>query len=196
VHPVVNPGEKNVQISFPKTNDWFDFVTDAKISAGAQLTVAVHEDHIPVYVRAGAFIPLIQKDEQLQSTQFYSDKKMELHYYHDASVSRSAGKMYEDDGLTSQAYEKGIYRLLSFTSEFHTNAVSASLILRMQEQTGRQAKLASRTIDVVIHQVDAQPKTVNMNGKPVAFVWNADKHQLKATVVSEAKARNELGVTW
>ena len=42
---------------------------------------------MPVYVRAGAFVPMAKV---VQSTRDYSTRSIDLHYYHDASVAKAS----------------------------------------------------------------------------------------------------------
>jgi alpha-glucosidase (family GH31 glycosyl hydrolase) len=104
VSPVVEPGLTQKEIYFPRTGAWFDFYSDARHAGGSTETVAVVLEHIPVFVRAGAFIPLAPP---MQSTCAYTGERLDLHYYHDPSVSCAAGKMYHDDGETPDAYARG-----------------------------------------------------------------------------------------
>src|SRR5205814_145435 len=109
VTPVLKAGAVRQEVYFPARSAWFDFYSDARHQGGATEAVALAADHIPVYVRAGAFIPLAKV---VQTTRDYSTKNIELHYYHDDSVKAGSGKLYDDDGETAQAYEQGKYELL------------------------------------------------------------------------------------
>jgi len=83
-----------------------------------------------LFVRAGAFIPMLPNSEQhpvIQSTKAYSLKQFDLHYYHDESVRQSSGQLYDDNGELAGAYEKSAYTLLNFKSNFNKNSLSLQL---------------------------------------------------------------------
>lgn len=86
VTPITKPGITATSVYFPKNNNWFDFYTGEKQLAGTTATIAVVEDHIPVYVRGGAFIPMIKT---IQNTSKYSLENFDLHYYFDAKIGRA-----------------------------------------------------------------------------------------------------------
>ena len=71
-------------------------------------------DDIPVFVKAGAFVPMI---EPIQNTDRYDPCRLTVHFYADESVRSSAGQFYDDDGKTPGAVEKKQFELLRFRSE-------------------------------------------------------------------------------
>jgi alpha-glucosidase/oligosaccharide 4-alpha-D-glucosyltransferase len=85
VTPVLAKGASTAEVYFPARSAWFDFYTGAKHAGGISDSVKLEADHVPVYVRAGAFIPMAKV---VQSTRDYNTKHIELHYYHDASGQR------------------------------------------------------------------------------------------------------------
>jgi oligosaccharide 4-alpha-D-glucosyltransferase len=69
VTPITKAGVTSASVYFPKNNNWFDFYSNQKYEAGTTQNIAVTEDHIPVFVRGGAFIPMIKT---IQNTTKYS----------------------------------------------------------------------------------------------------------------------------
>jgi alpha-glucosidase (family GH31 glycosyl hydrolase) len=124
IHPIVKPGQKKAQIYFPKTNNWFDFYSNEKHVGGETKEIKVVENHIPTFVRGGAFVPMIKT---IQTTDSYSIKNIDLHFYHDISVEKSAGKLYHDDGYTREAFEKGQYEILNFESIYKKDKIKISI---------------------------------------------------------------------
>jgi alpha-glucosidase/oligosaccharide 4-alpha-D-glucosyltransferase len=57
-------------------------------------------------------------------------------------VRAGSGKLYDDDGLTAQAYEQGKYELLNFTSKLQGKALS----LRVESEVGKQYQRPERSI--------------------------------------------------
>ncbi|MFZ6638597.1 TIM-barrel domain-containing protein [Undibacterium sp. TC4M20W] len=187
VHPVMKAGEKEANVYFPAGSTWFDFYTDQQHQGGATDTVSVEQDHIPVFVRAGAFIPM---SPLVQNTRDYSAKKLELHYYHDASVKKSAGKLYDDDGETANAYEKEAYTLIYF----HSQANTAELKISLRTETGKSAEAVDRAIALHIHNIASKPVSVSLQGKATPFSWDEAKKQLLIDVHWLKNSKAELSI--
>ena len=111
IKPITKAGVTSTEVYFPKSNNWFDFYTGKKYAAGSTETVAVAETSIPTFVRGGSFVPMI---ETIQNTTKYSLENFNLHFYFDDSVKTSTGKLYNDNGETPQAFEKGQFEILNF----------------------------------------------------------------------------------
>ena len=180
VAPIVEPGATRKEVHFPvKDSVWFDFHTGAKHLGGVTEVVRPVEAHIPVYVRAGAFIPMAKV---VQSTRDYSTRQVDLHYYHDASVASAQGKMYDDDGETANAFEKGKYEIVRFASS-HANG---KLEVQLQTETGKAQAPAERGFSLKVHNIAARPRAVTVDGRSVNFVWNG-KHQLLEVALAARK---------
>lgn len=187
VTPVLKQGATTAEVYFPARSAWFDFYTGEKRAGGVTDTIALAADHVPVYVRAGAFIPMVKP---VQSTRDYSTKNLELHYYHDASVSAGAGKLYDDDGLTAQAYEQGKYELLHFASKLQ----GRSLTLRVESETGNQYQRPERSIALQVHNVTSHPSMVRVDGKPVIFVWDEASKVLNVPLPASSQASRSVAI--
>ena len=136
-----------------------------------------------MYVRAGAFVPMAKV---VQSTRDYNTKHIELHYWHDASVRESAGTLYDDDGLTAQAYEQGKYELLHFASKLQGKALS----LQVNSEVGQHYQRPERGITLKVHTVTAAPSSVRVDGKVAVFGWDDKTFQLTVELpASEAASR-------
>lgn len=171
VSPILKQGITEQEVYFPKSNNWFDFYTDKKFEAGTTSTIKTHENYIPTFVRAGSFIPMI---EPIHSTDLYSLNKFELHYYFDESVKESKGKLYNDDGLTPDTFEKGAYELLHFKS----TRKGKFLILEIDSEVGENYQPKEKQIKIIIHNITTKPKKV----KKYKSEWNSKKHTLKIIV--------------
>ena len=156
VTPITKSGVTETEVYFPKSSNWFDFYAKEKHVAGTTATVAVAEDYIPVFVRGGAFIPMIQP---IQNTAAYSLAHFDLHYYFDESVTASDGKVYNDDGTTPAAFEKGAYELLHFNSTNKNNV----LTIKLTTETGKNFQSTDKTVAVLIHNIKA--KRIFLNGQ-------------------------------
>lgn len=189
VHPVMQAGQKQAQINFPSTSAWFDFYTDQAFAAGSAHTHDLSLQHLPVFVRAGAFVPMAQP---MQSTDQFDARNIDLHYYHDASVKQGRGQMYEDDGATPQAFRKGLYRLFQFGSRY--DAQNHDLTLNIKEQRGRLMGKASTRFNLTVHNIAHAPSEVLHGQKKLAFEWDAVTRQLRLVVTSTGASTDQLKV--
>jgi alpha-glucosidase/oligosaccharide 4-alpha-D-glucosyltransferase len=187
VTPVLKAGATAQEVYFPARSAWFDFYSDAKHKGGATESVPLAADHIPVYVRAGALIPMAKV---VQTTRDYSTRNIELHYYHDASAKAGSGKLYDDDGETAQAYEQGKYELLHFASKLQ----GRSLALTIASEVGAHYTRPPRSVELSVHNVDAKPAAVKLDGQPLAFAWDEAKHLLTATLPASDAAKRTVKV--
>ena len=179
VSPVLKAAVKEQTIRFPATNHWFDFYTDQKYVAGSTGSVAIVPEHIPVFVRAGAFIPMAKL---VQTTRDYSTKELDLHYYYDSSVPHSRGQLYDDDGLTSAAFEKGRYQLLQFSGDTAVDNNHQKITVQLKTETGFNYQPVDRKIELIMHNIAAAPNWVKVKNRPSPFKWNLVKKQLSVLV--------------
>ena len=160
VTPITKAGVTSTSVYFPKNNNWFDFYSDKKQLAGTTSTIAVVEDHIPVFVRGGAFIPMIKT---IQNTSKYSLADFDLHYYFDAKTAQSSGKLYNDDGTTANAFEKGEFEVLNFNG----NATGKTVVVKLNAEIGKNFQSIDKNVSFIVHNIKA--KSVTANGKAIAF---------------------------
>ena len=171
VSPVLEASKKEQAVYFPKNSVWFDFYTDKKIEGGQTKIVQLKENSIPTYVRAGAFIPMAKP---MQSTQEYDTDNFELHYYFDTSIEESERSIYNDNGLLSNAYEKGHYELLEFEAETEGNWLK----VEFEAEIGDNHKSKRKAIELIVHNINFNPKRIKIDGKRVDGSWNKDKNLL------------------
>ncbi|WP_292946834.1 TIM-barrel domain-containing protein [Olleya sp. UBA1516] len=165
VTPIVQSEQKEAEVYFPKNSNWFDFYTNKKVEGGQTLSVKTEENSIPTYVRGGAFIPTAKP---MQSTAEYDGNTLELYYYFDASVSESKRTLYNDDGATKNAFEKGEYEIL----EFDSKTTKKMLELQFDAAVGSNYATSTKTITVVIHNFTKDPKRIKFNRKKIDFNYN------------------------
>ncbi|MGC4040523.1 MAG: glycoside hydrolase family 31 protein [Flavobacterium sp.] len=158
ISPITKPGAVSTQVYFPKSSNWFDFHTNEKHAGGATEKIMANDDYIPTFVRGGSFIPMIQA---IQNTSKYSLENFSLRYYFDESVANSSGKLYNDDGTTPNAFEKGQYEMLNFTS---TNN-GKSLTLKLSTDAGKNFTSVKKEVSVEIYNISQKAKRIFVNGQ-------------------------------
>jgi alpha-glucosidase/alpha-D-xyloside xylohydrolase len=105
VAPVVEKGAETRSLYLPE-GLWYDFWTHERQAGGRELTRPVGLEDLPLYVRAGAVVPL---GPVLQHTGETSDEPLELWVHPGAD---GEGVVYDDDG-ESFDYRKGAYTTLT-----------------------------------------------------------------------------------
>ncbi|WP_298900592.1 TIM-barrel domain-containing protein [uncultured Psychroserpens sp.] len=164
VAPILKAGQKEKEVYFPNDNIWFDFYTDERIEGGQTRTVATKENSIPTYVRAGAFVPMT---EAINSTKNLDSNKIQLHYFHDDSVTQSKRKMYSDDGKSTDNIQTKEYEILEFQSKRKGN----KLRFELRHKININYK-SSKLIVLTIHNIIKKPKKIKINGETVLVGWN------------------------
>ena len=125
VAPVVKQGAAEREVYFPKGSNWTDMNTKKKYVGGSTHTITLTNKNIPHFARGGSFIT--EAAENIQSTDEYTGKQLRVRYYYDTTVTQSAGMFYDDDGTTPDAYEKGNYEILRFSSAIKNNEATITI---------------------------------------------------------------------
>jgi alpha-glucosidase (family GH31 glycosyl hydrolase) len=189
VAPVVEPGATRKEVHFPnKGSVWFDFHDDQPHRGGITEVVTPVAGHIPAYVRAGAFVPMAKV---VQSTRDYNTRALELHYWHDAGVTASTGQLYDDDGKTPNAYEAGKYELVRFSSR----ADAGKLEIGLAPEAGAAYTASSHSFALKVHNVARKPRAVQVDGKALAYRWNAQRRLLEVDLPLLRQSAMQVSVT-
>ncbi|HTO35228.1 MAG TPA: TIM-barrel domain-containing protein [Flavobacterium sp.] len=159
IKPITQPSVTSTEVYFPKTANWFDFYTDKKYNGGTTQTVVVTETEIPTFVRGGSFVPMIKT---IQNTTQYSLENFDLHFYFDETITASEGKIYNDNGTTPDAYQKGEYEILHFGSNLKNKVLTVKLSSEIGENYTETDK------KLVLHLHNLQPKKVFVDGKLIS----------------------------
>lgn len=95
-------------VVLPKGN-WYDFYTGEYAGNGEVITVKPGLDRIPVYVKDGAIIPMMEP--KLHAPKAGEKINLEIRHY---GMAESSYRLYDDDGETFN-YENGAYSWRSVT---------------------------------------------------------------------------------
>jgi alpha-glucosidase len=135
---------------------------------------------LPIFARAGAVVPM-------QAVLPYDGARrldtLELHVW-PAATAPVRSELYEDAG-DGYAYERGDYRLTTFTSSGGTNGATSITLAR----DGRFA--GARTFAITMHAVDG-PRTVMVDGRAVPGRHDAMTRTVTFVVPAEGR---EIRVT-
>jgi alpha-glucosidase/alpha-D-xyloside xylohydrolase len=152
VAPVLEKGATTRALYLPK-GTWFDFWTREQVEGGQQITRPVDLETLPLYVRAGAIIPMGPIKQYVGEP---VDGPLELHVYPGADGSFL---LYEDDG-TSFAYRTGEWT--GVAASWNDAAQSLSLHL------SKGSKMRSPKV-IEVH-IGERVRTVKFDGHPVTLL--------------------------
>src|SRR6267154_1131311 len=123
VAPVTTDMVDAEEISLPP-GEWYDFWTNAKLSSKEKFTLQPRLDEMPIYVRAGAIVPM---QPLVQSTEETPNGPLELRVY--LPNSNASGDcrwtLYQYDGHT-YAYQKGEILRVNYSCQVSSGAVTLS----------------------------------------------------------------------
>ncbi len=187
VSPVLEAGKKEQEVYFPKGSKWFDIETDNITEGGTTKTVLLREDFIPVYVRAGAFVPLT---DVVQTTENYDDSTFQLQYYHDDSVKGSEREFYFDDGKTANPIENQTFQILEFEAEVDGNWLE----IEFEAETGANYSVDTKTIALTIHNIKNKPKKIKIGKKKIEGKYNSKYKTLTLNVSWDTSTEKEIKI--
>lgn len=179
VSPITEAGVTQQEIYFPKGSNWIDFYTKKVYEGGKTYGVSVVIDHIPLFVRSGAFIPMAKL---IQTTDDYDLANFYLHYYYKGEGATTKSQLYHDDGKTPKAFEKGKYELLSFEAESDKRGT----ILKLSKKIGQNFESKDKKMKLIVHNLNTKPSKLKLDGKKVEFSWNNEKKHLTVPIFWEA----------
>lgn len=158
VAPVYREGQTVRDVYLP-AGAWYDWETDLRIEGGRIITSVAPLTHIPMFVRAGAVIPMwIDAPE---STSGYHPRVIELHFFVPADDEVHHSLLQEDDGLTFAALKGARVR----TAVEATN-VAGRVRLEAHVDGAGYPEFARSEFRLVIH--GAQPQFVRYDEQDIA----------------------------
>lgn len=196
ISPVTAPGVSEWAVTLPEGR-WINFWNGEVYQGGGQQVVPVDIQTLPIMVKAGSFIPMVN---DVMIAKHYSSEALTVHYYHHDSITASEGYMYDDDGHTAGAYEKGAFEKLLFTSGFSSEQ---GLAIQFTAERGGQLEPDGiertlrqwvglmpgqvyegmpkhRSITLVVHNIEASNHVV-IDGDTVQGDYDAITKQLKVS---------------
>ena len=152
--PILQAAVTRRLVYLPK-GTWVDFWTGKQVKGGATVTADAPLDTIPLYVRAGAILPMGPEMNHVGE----KDGPLTFSIYPD-SAGRAGLSLYEDDGATLD-YLKGVERRT--TVSYQASAGGAEI--QLSGPTG-SFQAGTRTLVFVVRTAGAV-KDVSLDGKPM-----------------------------
>ena len=151
--------EHTYEAYLPAGADWYDYWTGQQLEGGQTVTATVPLNHSPLYVRAGAILP-IGPDVQYAAEKAWDD--LEIRIYAGANGRFT---LYEDEG-DSYRYERGIYTEIPF--QWDEKSQTLTIGKRAGSFPGMLAQRRFRIIRVTpqgvspVHTIDYKGKAVSV----------------------------------
>ncbi len=103
---VVEAGARERRVYLPRCDHgWFDFHTGEHHEGGRDIVVSAPLGHIPLFARAGAIVPMTDRED---FAQLHDEPSRQLRVFPAHGVSNTRFALYEDDGI-SLGYRDGAF---------------------------------------------------------------------------------------
>lgn len=123
VAPVMRQGATSRLVTFPEGEKWVNFLHPAiRYDGGTTKRVNAPLSEMPIFVKAGSFIPLY--DGTVRNTSDYDPRFLTVNYY---PGKRSEYVMFDDDRKNPRSLEEGQYQLTTFRGEMTGRNLQLSL---------------------------------------------------------------------
>ncbi|HTP68891.1 MAG TPA: glycoside hydrolase family 31 protein [Dongiaceae bacterium] len=176
VEPVVTEMIDAEELKFP-TGTWYDFRSPAKFTEKEQVTTRPRLDEVPLFVRAGAIVPM---QPVIQSTSETPVGSLELRIY---PGDDCRGSLYQDDGHTLN-YESGEFLRVTYSCAVSAETVTVSSKVETAGYTPWWSE-----VDAKIFGASSAPKEVRIGDQKVSD-WQYDDAE-KAVVIHIKDARKD-----
>jgi alpha-glucosidase len=176
VAPVVTEMVDTENVQLPP-GDWYDFWTSEKHASAMPLRLHPRLEEMPLYVRAGAIVPM---QPLVQSTQETPVGPLQLRVY---PGDDCRGTLYQDDGHTF-AYQRGEFLRVNYSCQVSSGSVSiASAVGKNAFQPWWTAE------EIILYGATAAPKAVVLDGQAIADSrYDAGAHSVTFLVPGGAHA--------
>ncbi len=162
VSPVLEAGSKTRWMYLPK-GERYDFWTRQKMEGGRWIDAKAPLDVLPVFVRAGAVVPM------QQVVQYTDQAPADPLTFEIFPSAEAKGICYEDDGI-SFAYQDGKYRTVGVKA-----VVDGSEIMITRSAAEGEFRPAERSVVFAVNGVAKKPASVSARGKTVREVASIEE---------------------
>lgn len=174
VVPLTAPKLTDVELNFPP-GVWFDFYNDKRFQAGAPVNYPTRAEGIPVFVKAGSFVPMVSTFSRMTD---YSTANMDIHYFADSTVTESTYLWFNDDGESANSLADKNYQALQFSFL----AAAEKWQIKLTDNSPRAYPSDLKQLNFILHGVTQRPSAVAYPAGALAFQYDATNQQLKFTL--------------
>ena len=156
VAPVMKKGARSRKVVFPAGDTWINW-NNPKLSyaGGSTATVAAPLETLPMFVKAGSFIPQYMRDPQ--NVEQYDPKYLTVKYF--PGKTESSYTLFDDDRKSPTSLADGEYQLITFSA----NPQGKQLDINIASEGSYKGMPTSRQFTMEIPGV-ARPTKVTVNG--------------------------------
>ena len=164
VAPVMTQGARSRKVIFP-AGTWIDWNNPAKtFRGGTTATVAAPLNTLPLFVRAGAFIP--QYPKKIENTSEYDPALLTVKYFPRKEWSNY--QLFDDDRLSPTSLEDGEYQLTNFSGSKQGNEIYVNIDSEGSYKGMPEVRMI--TLEIV---GTAAPKGVEIDGRKLEKALSA-----------------------
>lgn len=186
VAPVMQKGARSREVVFP-AGEWIDFFNPQKrYPGGSTAKVDAPLDKLPLFVKAGSFIPLYT--QPIENVTQYDPQLLTVRYY--PSKEETSYTMFDDNRLSPTSLEDGTYQLTTFTGKQAGKMISIAMSTNGGKYEGMAEfrQLTMEVVDVVC------PKSVRLSDGTVLeqfesarmirqYGWTYDNKTRRLTII-------------
>lgn len=175
VAPVLEQGATSKRVVFPE-GKWVDMANPSKLyNGGESITYPAPLNVLPLFVRAGAFIPTAEY--AMSNTRGYRTDTYTISYYPVEGV-KSEYTLFEDNLASSMSLDRGEYALIQFRGD----SSSSSIEIMINQEGDYKGAPVKRELLFNVYRVSSMPKSIEVNGRDILTEnWNYDKEGCKVT---------------
>jgi oligosaccharide 4-alpha-D-glucosyltransferase len=124
VAPVITQGSTSRTVLFP-SGKWISYWNASQeYEGGTSATVSAALDVLPLFIRAGSFIPMVPP---LNTLAHYNTDTLIVRYYPELSVPQSSCRIYDDDGADPDALANLSYDLITLEGSVDWHQITVTL---------------------------------------------------------------------
>ena len=167
VAPVLTPATTERTVVFPE-GTWLDISAPSHAYEGGDtITYPAPLEVLPMFVRAGAFIPTA--DYPMDNTGDYTTSRYTINYYPRQGVE-STYTMYEDDRTSTRSLTDDAYSLITFDG----SDTPAAITIKASAKGTYPGAPAVKELTFKVNAVPSRPSGVTVNGR-TAKGWKYDQ---------------------
>lgn len=174
IAPVVEQGATSRRIVIPEGR-WIDYNNPSNVyNEGDTIEYNAPLSVLPMFVRAGAFIP--QVDYAMGNTRDYHTDNYTIEYFPVEGIE-SEYTLFEDDRKSTTSLVDDAYSLITFIGQTTYNGYE----IRVSNDGTYAGAPKQKRLTFVIHNVDSKPRQVLVDGKKLsskAMFFNAKEETL------------------
>lgn len=193
VAPVLKEGAREREVVFPATSPvWYDMNNPVlTYKGGTTATVQAPLGVLPMFARAGAFIPTA--DYEMTNTGDYRNDDYTISYYPAPEGVRSSYTMFEDDRTTPSAISSNAGLMFSFSAL--NNGNETTITVESEGDNYDPAK-TSRNMILSLRAQAKAPKSITCNGKKIKFSYDSSKQTVSVPFVYTVDKRSSFVIKY